>query len=300
MCEIGIVIRTYNEAVMLPRTLRAIMGQTEQSFEIVLVDSGSTDATVEIARRHGRVKIIEIPKGQFTYGRALNIGIAALADRVKYISMLSAHAIPCNRYWLRELLAPMRHDPKIAGVYGKQVPLPEHLSNPFVRVLAENYLKAYGDKRTITNRHCFFSNANAAIRHKAWLEHKYDESLSYAEDRHWAMAVIRSGGRLAYEPQAAVYHSHADTYIHHFVRRYNEVKSFRIADPSRFLIIGKCELLRRIMILIGTYARESARAKSLVGLHSDKLVAYIVRLLATYKAGRDAKDRDGKTLFRKL
>ncbi len=76
--EISIVIRTYNEAKLLPRTLEAIMEQTEQCFEIVLVDSGSTDTTLEIARCYDKENIVTIPKHELTYSGALNIVIAAV------------------------------------------------------------------------------------------------------------------------------------------------------------------------------------------------------------------------------
>ena len=72
----GIVIRTFNEEAMLGRTLEAIAAQSEQAFQVILVDSGSTDRTLEIARMFPGIRILEIPKAEFTYGRALNIGIA--------------------------------------------------------------------------------------------------------------------------------------------------------------------------------------------------------------------------------
>ena len=290
MSEIGVVIRTHNEAALLPRMLDALMGQTEQSFEIVLVDSGSTDATVEIARRYDRVRIIEIPKKDFTYGRALNIGIAAVAERVKYVAMLSAHAIPCDENWLSGLVTPMRLDPKVAGVYGKQVPLPEHMSNPVVRAQAiETYPKCYGEKPTTTNRSYFFSNVNAAIASSSWQENGFDEFLPFCEDWHWAIAMIQSGGWIAYHPTAVVYHSHADTFRNYFIRTYKQAMAERIIDPSSFPLLGKRESLRRVKNLFVAYAKSSVRLRALVGPHWDLCRVRVVRTLSAYKGRKDAR-----------
>ena len=136
MSEISILIRTDNEAEFLPLTVEALFAQSEKSFDIVLVDSGWTDKTLDIARGYDGIKIIEVSKKDFTYGRALNIGMAAVVDRAKYVAMLSAHAVPCNENWLSELLLPVRGHSEVVGVYGKQVPFPDHMCNRIVRALA--------------------------------------------------------------------------------------------------------------------------------------------------------------------
>lgn len=290
MSKIGIVIRTYNEAALLPRTLDAVLSQAEQSFEIVLVDSGSTDATLEIARRYERVKIIEIQKKEFTYGRALNIGIDSIADRVNYVAMLSAHAIPCDESWLSQLVAPMKSNSRVVGVYGKQVVLPEHLSNSVVRALAaESYPTCYGDEAFITNSSYFFSNVNAAIRSNSWLEIKFDESLCASEDWYWAKAAIGAGGWIAYQPSAKVYHSHADTFRDYFVRFYREVKGARAVDPLSNPLISRQECMRKVKDLWAGYLHDSIRRRSLNGLHWDLLRTRAVRALAAYKGRKDVK-----------
>jgi len=289
MPEIGIVLRTFNEAALLGRTLDAVMGQSEQAFEIVLVDSGSTDSTLQIARGYDRVKVIEIAKKNFTYGRALNIGIEALDKETKYIAMLSAHAIPCDKNWLGELVAPMRNDPKIAGVYGKQAPLPEHLFNPVVRVLASGaYPKCYGDEPFVTGNSYFFSNANGAILYSAWQKHKFDENLAYSEDALWAKEVIAEGGRLAYQPSAAAYHSHPDTFRQYYVRSYREAKSNREIDPRRYSLISRKKCVKSISERFFIYLRECICRKSLKGMHWNRCRVGITAALANYKGRKNA------------
>jgi glycosyltransferase involved in cell wall biosynthesis len=290
MTQIGIVIRTYNEAALLSRMFNAVMSQSEQSFEIILVDSGSTDNTLEIANTYDRVKIIQIPKENFSYGRALNIGIASFAERTKYIVMLSAHAIPCNKQWLSELIKPMQQDSRVMAVYGKQIPLPEHMSNPIVRFLASKaYPECYGDNVITTNTSHFFSNANGAITPKSWSEIQFDENLSGAEDVDWAQKIIAIGGWIAYQPTASVYHSHADTYRRYYIRQYREEQSFRKIDPIHYPIITKKALIRRIAELVKEYIDGIIQHKSIIGSHWDAFRKRFVQLIATFKGRRDVE-----------
>jgi rhamnosyltransferase len=290
MSEISILIRTYNEEAFLPLTLEALFAQSEKSFDIVLVDSGSTDKTLEIARDYDDIRIIELPKKDFTYGRALNIGIAAVVDKVKYIAMLSAHAIPCTDDWLRELLLPVRDDPQVVGVYGKQVPFPEHMHNPMVRALAaEVYPNCYGDMPFITTTSYFFSNVNSLITSENWRHNKFDESLEYCEDWGWARAVITSGGRIAYQPAAAVYHSHAGNFRNYFVRAYCEGKASRKIDPISHPLVRRRECWRTVINLFFVYLRRCLIEQSLRGLHWDICRFRVINTVATYKGRKDAR-----------
>jgi rhamnosyltransferase len=216
MTEKNIIIRTYNEAKILSRTLDALMGQVEQSFEIIIVDSGSTDATLKIARQYDSVKVIEIPKQKFTYGCALNIGIEATAKEVKFIVILSAHAVPGDDMWLLKLIEPLK-DKKIAATYGRQLPHPD--CNPFEKISLSEWYGA--DIRTQTDD-AFFSTANAAIKKEIWEKIPFDETLPYAEDQKWAKEVQKHGFVVAYQPSAAVYHSHNENLIKVYRRSLHE------------------------------------------------------------------------------
>ena len=102
---VSIVIRTYNEEKFLPDCLQAVCSQSYQGpMEIVVVDSGSTDRTLEIAMKFN-TKIIPISKEDFTFGRSLNRG--CLESKGEIIVMLSAHCIPVNQTWLEALINPI-------------------------------------------------------------------------------------------------------------------------------------------------------------------------------------------------
>jgi rhamnosyltransferase len=215
----SIVIRTKNEAQDISKTLRLLTSQSLKPNDIVVVDSGSTDETVNIVKQWSDVKLIQIQPEEFTFGRSLNIGFKATEGEI--VVPLSAHAFPCNQYWLQNLV---KHfdDPKVAGVYGKQVPQPD--AWPSVQ---RDYLAGYSDKKRIqTNpdipREHFFSNANSAIRSQCWEKQHFDEMLTGSEDCQWARAMLRLGYKIIYEPEAAVYHSHNEPLFKVYQRAYRE------------------------------------------------------------------------------
>ena len=113
---VSIIIRCLNEEQHIGRLLSGIMEQTTQAVEIIVVDSGSTDATLSIAARYP-VRIISIRPEDFSFGYALNVGCqAAQADILLFAS---AHVYPVYKDWLAQMLAPFAN-PKVALVYGKQ------------------------------------------------------------------------------------------------------------------------------------------------------------------------------------
>ena len=112
----SIVIRAYNEAEHIGRLLEGLSHQTVGPVEVVLVDSGSTDRTVEIAEAGG-ARILRIPSAEFSFGRSLNLGIGATSHELVVIA--SAHVRPVYPDWLECLLKPFS-DEKVALVYGKQ------------------------------------------------------------------------------------------------------------------------------------------------------------------------------------
>src|SRR4051812_8781877 len=87
---VRVVIRAKNEAAKIGTTLERLAAQTIADLaEVVLVDSGSIDGTLQIASRAG-VDAIEIRPESFTYGGALNIGCRGA--EAPYLVALSAHA----------------------------------------------------------------------------------------------------------------------------------------------------------------------------------------------------------------
>lgn len=201
----SVVIRAKNEARFIGETLEAVFSQKGVPiFEVIVVDSGSTDQTLDIARRFP-LTLVEMPPHQFTYGRSLNLGIAHAQG--EFVVSLSAHSLPADEWWLRNLLRPFA-DPLVAGVYGRHIPrdnatVPELFGMWFAGTMSR--------KPRRQTRDMMFSNANGAFRRSLARRIPFDERLGGAEDLAWAHCVQKLGFVICYEPTAAVYHSHGES-----------------------------------------------------------------------------------------
>lgn len=198
----SIIIRTFNEEDWIGHCLSEIKNQNFTNYEIIIVDNCSTDNTVKIAKSFGIKKIIKIKK--FIPGKALNMGCEISTG--EYVVFLSAHCVPENKNWLKNLLVNFRNK-KIAAVYGKQSPI-KFSSAQDIRDL---YI-TFGNERKIQKKDYFFHNANSAIRKSVWKKNKFSNKLTNIEDRHWSKKIIELKYWIAYEPKANVFHHHG---IHH-------------------------------------------------------------------------------------
>ena len=171
------IIRAYNEEQHLGRLLEGIRHQTLKDVELILVDSGSTDSTVEIAESYG-ARIVRIPSEEFTFGRSLNFGVHEAT--YEHIIIASAHVYPVYPDWLASLLYPFE-DEKIALTYGKQ-------RGPDSAKYSEGQIfqQWYPDVSRLNQETAFCNNANAAIRKSLWEQNPYDETLTGLEDLAWA------------------------------------------------------------------------------------------------------------------
>ena len=197
----SIVIRSYNEERHIGRLLTGILEQTEKDIEIILVDSGSTDATVAIASRFP-VHVIQIKPEEFTFGRSLNIGCAKAKG--EFIVISSAHVYPLYTDWLEKLIKPFS-DPKVALTYGKQ--RGDHQTK-----FSENQILAtwFPEESVLQQSHPFCNNANAAIRRTLWETRAYDETLPALEDLDWATWAMNNGYQIAYVSDAEIVHVHSE------------------------------------------------------------------------------------------
>ena len=174
-----------------------------EPFEIVLVDSGSTDGTPEIASALG-ARVIHIDKREFTFGRALNIGCREATGEI--LVFVSAHVYPTRTSWLSDLLAPF-DDGRVVLSYGKQ-------RGNAVNKFSEHQIFArwFPEEAAFPQRGYFCNNANCAVRRASWEDLPYDEALPGLEDLAWAKEMQRRGGWLAYAPSADIVHVHDETW----------------------------------------------------------------------------------------
>ncbi|WP_448335867.1 glycosyltransferase [Bellilinea sp.] len=219
----SIVIRAYNEEKHIGRLLSGILQQTVREVQIILVDSGSTDATLAVASRFP-VEVVHIRPQEFTFGRSLNLGIAQA--RADVVVMASAHVYPVYPDWLERLIEPFE-DPQIAVAYGKQrgaetTQYSEH----------QVFRRWFPDQSTRRQAHPFCNNANAAIRRALWEQHAYDELLTGLEDLAWARWAQSQGYGVAYVAEAEVVHVHQETWRGIYNRYRREGMAFKQIYPQ--------------------------------------------------------------------
>ena len=199
---ISIVIRAFNEEQHINRLLYGITQQTIPNPEIILVDSGSTDNTVAIAKRYP-VKVLTILPEEFTFGKSLNQGIATASG--EFVVIISAHCFPVYPDWLEQLIKPFT-DPDIGLSYGRQ-------RGGETNYYSEHqFFRKYFPENSVTQQaHPYSHNANAAIRRELWELHPYNENLTGLEDLAWSSWMMEEGYSIAYVAEAEVIHRHDET-----------------------------------------------------------------------------------------
>ncbi len=219
----SLVIRAYNEARHLPRLLEGVRQQTIKDVELILVDSGSMDDTVKIAESYG-AKIVHIQPADFTFGRSLNLGMAAATREL--VAIASAHVYPVYPDWLERLLEPFA-DSSLGLSYGKQRGMD-------TTKYSEHQIFARWFPETSERRqnHPFCNNANAAVRKSAWEKHPYDETLTGLEDLAWGVWAQSQGYGISYIAEAEIIHIHNETPKGVFNRYRREAMAFKRIYPE--------------------------------------------------------------------
>jgi glycosyltransferase involved in cell wall biosynthesis len=190
---ISVVIRVRNQGATLRKVLQALEAQDIKPFEIIIVDNASSDDSREVARHYGAT-IVDIPKEEFTYGRALNAGIRRAQG--EFICILSAHSLPIGRDFLQKAMVPFV-DPKMAAVRCLSVTSRSELENWIQPVVLDGLVEI---ERVIGSAPV---NSAAMIRRQVWEQIPYDEGLAGVEDKFWAFEALKSGYRVS--SSAAMY-----------------------------------------------------------------------------------------------
>jgi rhamnosyltransferase len=258
MIECSISILTKNEERNIGACLEAVYSQQAVGpFDVVLVDSGSTDGTVEIAKRFP-VRIERIPPEAFHYARTRNL--AARLGTGRILVSLAGDAVPTSKLWLHHMTANFA-DPGVGAVYGRQLPKAragEERHDTFEAV--------YGDKKIVKDpahpngmgyRFYHFSDVNSAIRRTVWETSPFPEELKTFEDLGIAKRILEAGWKIVYEPEAAVFHSHDYTAFQLFQRYFDigyTLKRLQIWDAPG----TRSSMMRGLLDLLG---KQFARIK---------------------------------------
>jgi len=303
--RVSVVIPTLNARPYLPALLQAFRHQRPAApSEIIIVDSGSRDGTVEHVAGMEGVRVVMIER--FTHGGSRNLGVRE--SRGEFVAFLSQDALPADDYWLRELLAPFA-DSDVAAAFSRQTPRPD--ASPMERYFLETHFPAgdpvfmrfRGVGQPVFQQDVFFSNVSAAVRREAALRHPFDEELIMSEDQQLARDFLLAGQAVAYAPASVVLHSHNYTLRQAFERYFDSVysltKIFPRHDMGSSVSLGAGYLRREAAMMVRRHPGHLPRyagyvlAKSLgtlLGHWAERMPRSWARRMSMHKAWWDRRE----------
>ena len=258
--DVSIVIPTKNGGELFERVLRRVFEQkTKYEYEVICVDSGSTDNTIDIIKKFP-CKLYQISPEEFGHGKTRNYG--ASKGTGEFIVFITQDALPVDEKWLENFIDAMKIDEEVVGGFGIHKPYPE--CNVLDQRDITLHFKGFGDKNTIYYmddpvryqmeegyRHflAFFSDNNSCLRRSVWEKYPYPD-VNFSEDQIWAKHMIELGYKKVYCPTAAVYHSHNYPLKTYFKRYYDEYKA--IYEIHRYQMYTSVKgMLHGMFYLIG-------------------------------------------------
>jgi rhamnosyltransferase len=226
---VSIVMRSYNEGWALRGTLAALRTQSFRDWELIVIDSGSTDGSVGMIREASPRHFVQIRKEDYHPPRVMNLGMRlARAPRVVF---LNADATPLGPHWLAPLVRALE-DPATAAVFGRQVPRPDCTA-----VFAADYHACFGPHRGEEWGRNFFSMVSSGVRKDVWELRGFNEAMNYSEDDEFACWARAQGYRVRYVPDSVAMHSHNYTPAQAAKRSFGEgraVAAVWAGRPQRF------------------------------------------------------------------
>lgn len=223
------MIPTRNGGPLFRRVIEGLRRQQlEGEVEIVVVDSGSSDQTLEVARRHG-ARLFEIAPQDFNHGLTRNRGIELAHGEI--VALMTQDALPVNPHLLGNLIEPF-DDPQVAGVFARQIPRPD--ADPITRRNVEGWItgttvrqvrhiqdpEAF-ERLSPMDRYafCVFDNVCSAVRRSVWRSIPFPAAV-FGEDIEWGQCALRGGWKVVFQPEAVVEHSHQRSVAYEYRRTY--------------------------------------------------------------------------------
>jgi rhamnosyltransferase len=209
--------------------------QNFRPAQIIVVDSGSWDKTVEIAESKN-CRVIKIKREEFDHGTTRNLAVAQTDGQ--FVIFLTQDVLPADENMLAELIKPIQADENIAICYGRQLPHPNTKAlEKFAREF--NYppvsaKKTKDDIKTLGLKTFFCSNSCSAVKRETFDKlGGFKNNVIVNEDMLFAAEAISKGYAVYYNAAAKVYHGH-NYYLHHIFKRYFKIGRF-FAD-NRWLL----------------------------------------------------------------
>ena len=214
---VSIIMRSYNEAWALAGTLPALTGQEYRNWELIVIDSGSTDGSQELIRAMKPAHFVQITPSEYNPSRVMNQGMRLASSDLGIF--LNADATPQGSHWLRPLVNALLN-PKTAACFGRQIPRPDCQA-----VFANDYDRCFGPQRESASWEHFFSMVSSGLRKDVWAKRGFREDLQYAEDDEYTRWCKALGYQVVYVPESIAMHSHNYTAEQSYKRSFGDARA---------------------------------------------------------------------------
>jgi rhamnosyltransferase len=214
---VTIIMRSYNEAWAIKDTLPALRVQDYTNWELIVIDSGSTDGSQDFIRAAKPAHFIQITPKEYNPSRVMNHGMRL--GKGDYGIFINSDATPQGSNWLRPLVKALQ-DPKVGACFGRQIPRPDCMAT-----FACDYERCFGPKRESAGWDHFFSMVSSGLRKDIWALRGFREDLQYAEDDEYTRWCRAQGYEVVYVPESVAMHSHNYTPEQSYKRSFGDHRS---------------------------------------------------------------------------
>lgn len=271
--KLDIVIRTLNELDNLKRLFQRIQNEPNvDEINIIVLDSGSQDGTLEFLLNQKNTSVYSIEKEKFNYGTSLDFLFSKCMSR--YIFSFSAHIYWDSSGFLKKAISLLEENKCVAG-YFRQIQNPHTGASILEKIFLK---KRFPPKnRLISSTDTFhsmsFSNAGAVYKRDAWENLKFGD-VDGSEDKIWAFKKLQQKERIGYFGILEIHHSHLENDAQMQKRFYLNAKQQMIfTGKTRSPLFIFCKYCIGILLYFPNKPKDAYK------------IAY-----NAYKANKDAED----------
>jgi len=222
--SVSIIMRSFNEAWALRETLSALKAQDIRTWELIVIDSGSTDGSQDIIRAAAPAHFVQITPAEYNPSRVMNHGMRLA--KAELCLFLNADATPQGANWLAPLAMALKQ-PRVAACFSRQIPRPDCMA-----VFACDYDRCFGPNRESAQWEHFFSMVSSGLHKDVWALRGFREDLQYAEDDEYTRWCKAQNYDVVFVPESVVMHSHNYTPAQAWKRSFGDARAVAKAGKA--------------------------------------------------------------------
>ncbi|MDD2823056.1 MAG: glycosyltransferase family 2 protein [Candidatus Daviesbacteria bacterium] len=264
MVDVSVIIPNWNGADLLFDCLVSLKKQTYKNFEIIVVDNGSTDTSVNfIKENYPKIKIVILDRN-YGFAKAINSGVKL--SKAKYVAFLN-NDTEVDKSWLNNLVKTIDKHPEAASVGSKLLNFYNRkiIDGVGIQINEVGQAKSIGwnekDKGQYEKEMLVFGVTGGASLFRRSIFIKvgmFDENyFMYCEEVDWAFRAQFSGYKAIYCPNAIVYHKHKmsskKTPQHLEYWQFRNMTQTIIKDFPMNILLKQGRWLKIVLVHLNTY-----------------------------------------------